>query len=91
MTSQTGQQIITKEILPNISRSKDNRAIKFGPLIDYNIENTFLEKSCTRCGEEASLGPFYKKSNLWNSLNFIQFILLYVQVDNYQNILKLRY
>ena len=60
MTSQTGQQIITIHILPNISRSKDNQAMKFGQLIDYNMENTFLEKSYTRCGGEGSLRPFYK-------------------------------
>ena len=32
MTSQTGQQIITIHMLPNISRSKDNQAKKFGQL-----------------------------------------------------------
>ena len=34
MTSQTGQQIITIQILPNISRSKGNQTMKFGQLID---------------------------------------------------------
>ena len=33
MTSQTGPQIITIHILSNISRSKDNKAMKFGQLI----------------------------------------------------------
>ena len=33
MTPQTGQQIITIYILPNISRSKDNQAMKYGQLI----------------------------------------------------------
>ena len=33
MTPQTGQQIITVHILPNISRSKDNETIKFRQLI----------------------------------------------------------
>ena len=33
MTSQTGQQIMTIHILPNISRSKDNQTMKYGPLI----------------------------------------------------------
>ena len=32
MTSQTGQQIITIHILPNISRSKNNKVMKFGQL-----------------------------------------------------------
>ena len=30
MTSQTGQQIITIHLLPNISRTKDNQTVKFG-------------------------------------------------------------
>ena len=30
MTAQTGQQIITIPILPNISRNKDNKIMKFG-------------------------------------------------------------
>ena len=33
MTSQTGQKIITMHVLSNISRSKDNQAMKFGQLI----------------------------------------------------------
>ena len=34
MTSQPGYQTIVTQILPNISRSKGNRAIKFGQLIE---------------------------------------------------------
>ena len=37
MTSQTGRQIITIHILPNISRSKGNRTMAFGQLIEYNM------------------------------------------------------
>ena len=44
MTSQAGKQIITIHILPNISRSKDNKAMKFGKLIEYNVRNTFFKK-----------------------------------------------
>ena len=33
MASQTGQQTITIHILPDISRSKGNQAMKFGQLI----------------------------------------------------------
>ena len=36
LTSQVGQQIITIRILPNISRSKNNQAIKFGLLSKNN-------------------------------------------------------
>ena len=43
MTSQTGQQIITIHILSNISRSKDNQAMKFDQLIEYKIKNISLQ------------------------------------------------
>ena len=36
MTSQPGQQTIKMHILPNISRSKGNQAMKFGQVIEDN-------------------------------------------------------
>ena len=54
MTSQPGQQTIVIRILPSISRSKGNPTMKFGQLIEYNLRNIFLEKSCTKCGGETS-------------------------------------
>ena len=59
MTAQTGQQIITIYILPNISRSKGNQTINW--VREYNMRNIFLEKSYGKCGGEVSLRPFYKK------------------------------
>ena len=50
MTSQPGKQTIAIHILPNILRSKDNPTMKFGQLIEYNMRNLFVEKSCARCG-----------------------------------------
>ena len=50
MTSRYGQQIITIHIWPNISKSKENQAIKFSQLIKYNIRNTFLQKPCRKQG-----------------------------------------
>ena len=64
MTSHTGQQIIAIHILSNITRSKDNQAMIFGRLVEYNMRNIFLEKSYAKCGGEATLDPFYKKSKL---------------------------
>ena len=61
MASQTGQQIIAIHILLDISRSKGNQTMKFGLLVDYNMRNIFLEKSYTKCGEEASPRTFYQK------------------------------
>ena len=56
VTSQTGQQVITIHILPNISRSKVMR-------------NIFLVKSYTKCGGEARSRPSYKKLKLSISLD----------------------
>ena len=99
MTSQTGQQIITIFILPNISRSKGKHAMKIGQLIDCKVRNIFLEKLYIKWVGETSLKSFYKKlklsisrylyisrSTVWR---FINFVLLYVQVNDYQNISKL--
>ena len=48
MMSQTGQQ----------TRCKGNQTMKFGQLIDQNMRNIFLEKSCTKYGGETSPRPF---------------------------------
>ena len=39
--SQPGYEIIAMYTLSNISRSEDNQATKFGPLVEYNIRNIF--------------------------------------------------
>ena len=39
MTLQLGEQTITVDIMPNISQSEGNHAIKFGQLIEYNKIN----------------------------------------------------
>ena len=61
MTSQPGKQAIAIHILPNISRSKGNKTMKFGQLIEYIIRNIFLEKSYTKCGAETTPRCFSKK------------------------------
>ena len=38
MTSENGLQMIAIHIFPNISRSKGNRVMKFGQLIEYNVK-----------------------------------------------------
>ena len=69
MTSQPGKETITTHVLPNISRSKDNQAMKFGKLIEYNMRNIFLEKSYAKCNGETSARSFSKKSKLSASLD----------------------
>ena len=37
-----GQQIITINILPDISRRKHNQKTKFGQLLEHNMRNIFV-------------------------------------------------
>ena len=38
--------------------------MKFGQLLECNMENIFIEKSCTKCGAETSPRYFSEKLNL---------------------------
>ena len=50
-------------MLSNISRSTGNQGMKFGQLIEYNMSNIFLEKSCTKNGGKTIPRPFSKNQN----------------------------
>ena len=65
MTSHTGEQVIIIHILPNISRSKGNQAIKFSHLIAYKMRNNFLQKSYRKCDRynSSDLSFFFKKDS----------------------------
>ena len=69
MTSEPGKRTIAIQIFTNISRNKDNQAMKFGQLTGYNMRNIFIEKSYIKCGRETSPSPFSKKSKLSISLD----------------------
>ena len=56
-------------ILPNISRSKGNRAMLFGQLLEYNMRNTFVEKSYTKGGGKTFPRSFFQKLELSISLD----------------------
>ena len=56
-------QIIKIHILTNISKGKDNHKMKFDELIEYNMKNIFLERSCTKCRGEATPRLFSKNQN----------------------------
>ena len=60
MTSQPGKQTTAIHMPLNISRSKDNQAMKFGQFIEYNMRNIFLEKSYTKYGGQTIPRPFSK-------------------------------
>ena len=51
-------------MLTTISKSKNNQAMKFGQLIEYNMRNIFLNKSYTICAEETIPRSISKKSKL---------------------------
>ena len=55
MTSLTGKEIITVNILPNISKSKSNQAIKLGQAKKYNVKilKNYAEN------EDVSSRPFF--------------------------------
>ena len=61
MTSQPGKQAIAVHVLPNISRIKGSKTMKFHHLIVYNRRNIFLVKSYTKCVGETIHRPFSKK------------------------------
>ena len=69
ITSQPGQQTIVIHILHNLSRSKGNQTMNCCQLIECNMRNIFLEKSCTKCGGETSPRPFSEKLKLSISLD----------------------
>ena len=45
--------------MPNISKSKDNQAMKFVDIIEFNVNNIFLERSCKKGGKEISPDLFF--------------------------------
>ena len=69
MTSQPGEQTIAIRILPNISRSKGNQAMKFGQLIEYNMRKIFVEKLCIKCAGKTIPRPLWSISKLSISLD----------------------
>ena len=48
-------------VLSNISRSKSNQTMKFGQLIGYDMRNTFVEKSYTKCDRETTIPRLFSK------------------------------
>ena len=85
MTSQPGKQIIALHILPNISRSKGSKTMKFGQLIDYNMKKIFVEILCTKYAGETIPRPLSKISKLSIALDqwfkvFNSLLLLYANL-----------
>ena len=79
MASQTGKQIITIHILPNIARSKGSQTMKFRQLTESNI----LKKHTQSVVEKLVTNPFIKKlkfsislDQVWNIITLIFIISL---------------
>ena len=69
--------------------------MKFDQLIEYDMRDTLFEQAFTEYGGQISPKTFLKKSKLSISFNqqsevSCSLFLLYVQVENYKNILQLR-
>ena len=62
------EQAIAIHILPNISKKNGNQTMKFVQLIEYNMINISLKKSCAKYGRETSLKFLSKKSKFSTSL-----------------------
>ena len=69
MTLQPRKQAIAINILPNISRSKGNRTMKFGQFIEYNVEIFFLKNHTQRLVEKLVTDPFSEKLKTSTSLD----------------------
>ena len=55
--------MITIHILANTSRSRDNQAIKFGQLLEYNKSNIFLKNYTQNMVEKLVPDPFVKNQH----------------------------
>ena len=61
---------------PIFQEVKTIRQLNLIELVDYNIRNTFLENSYSKCSEEISRRLFFKKSKISISLDQESEILL---------------
>ena len=69
MLSQLRKQTVAIHTLPNILKIKGNQTMKFGQLIEYDVRNTFFQKSYTKCCGETIPRPISKKTKLSISLD----------------------
>ena len=63
MTSQPASKAILIHILPNISRSKDNQAMKLGQLTECNMKNILIENHTKKVVEKLIPDLFLKNEN----------------------------
>ena len=64
MMPKLGEETIEIHILSNISKSKDNQAMKFGQLIEYRVGIIFLLKNNTQNVLEKLFSGLFLKSKI---------------------------
>ena len=57
------KKTIAIHILPDISRSEGNQAMKFGQSMEYNMRNIFLKNHAKNVVGKLFLDPFLKKQH----------------------------
>ena len=62
MTPQPSKQTVIIHVLPSILRNKDNQAMKFGQLKEYNMKNIFFLKNHTHNVVEKLVPDLFLKS-----------------------------
>ena len=60
MTSQLGKQTIATLTMPYNSKGKDKQTMKFGQLMEYNMENVFFKTRRKNVVEKLLSDPFLK-------------------------------
>ena len=63
MTPQPGKQTIAIHVLPNITKNKGNKAMKFSQLIGYNMRNILLKNHIQNVLKKLFLDPYLKNQN----------------------------
>ena len=94
MMSQAAQQTTEIHILLNIWQGKFNQTMKFGQLIEYNMNNIFLVNHTKNVLERPVPDILWEikiehifASTVWIVMNLL---LLYVQVEVHGNVFRIR-
>ena len=94
MMSQAAQQTTEIHILLNIWQGKLNQTMKFGQLIEYNMNNIFLVNHTKNVLERPVPDILWEikiehifASTVWIVMNLF---LLYVQVEVHENVFRIR-
>lgn len=57
--SHTGTQMITMNMLSDISKSKDNKTVKFGQLLKSNMRNISVKNYAENRGRKTKFRPLF--------------------------------